>query len=160
MQTLAEPPARVSATLIRFVVNGIVATAAHYATLVLLLEVVGLRSAGLANGLAAIVGISVSYLGNYKHVFRSDAAHAQTLPRFLCVYVLVALMHALVLAAWTDYFRLSYHLGFVIATGLSVMLTFIGNMSFVFRKAPRDSGDARPDVPGVAGRSADGRDQA
>jgi putative flippase GtrA len=158
MQALAEAPARVNSTFIRFVFNGIAATAAHYAALVLLIEIAGLRSAGLANGLAAIVGISVSYLGNYKHVFRSSAAHSTTLPRFLGVYVGVALVHALALAGWTDYFRLSYHSGFVIATGLSVMLTFIGNMSFVFRRAPRATDESPPNTRGHAGRAAEGQD--
>lgn len=123
----------IQSTAIRFAINGFIATAAHYLTLVILLEIVELSSAGLANGLAAIVGISVSYLGNRSYVFKSDEPHTLTLPRFLSVYVGVAFYHAGFLAFWTDLFGYSYQLGFLVATGISIVLTFLGNKLFVFR---------------------------
>lgn len=129
-----------NSTFIRFVINGLVATAAHYLSLVFLIELIGIGSAGMANGLAAIVGITVSYLGNHKLVFRSDEGHSATFPRFLGVYAAVAVVHGCALAIWTDYFGFSYHSGFVIATALSVMLTFVGNKRFVFRHPPQDTG--------------------
>jgi putative flippase GtrA len=148
----------VDATFIRFVINGLVATAAHYLSLVFLIELIGVGSAGLANGLAAMVGITVSYLGNSKHVFRSEAGHSRTFPRFLGVYAMVAVVHGFALALWTDYFEFSYHLGFVIATALAVALTFFGNKRFVFRQVSRDTGASLRDGQGGAIRGADGRD--
>lgn len=120
-------------TAIRFVINGFIATAAHYLTLVGLLEVANLHSAGVANGMAAVVGIGVSYFGNRSYVFRSDAPHTLALPRFLTVYIGIALYHAGFLAFWTDLFGWSYKLGFLVATGLSVLLSYFGNKLFVFR---------------------------
>lgn len=122
------------ATAIRFAINGLFATAVHYLVLVALIEVVGLRSAGLANGMAAIVGIAVSYLGNRSLVFRSDATHRVALPRFLAVYTCVAIIHAAGLTVWTDMLHLPYQAGFLIATGLSAVVTYLANRLYVFRR--------------------------
>lgn len=123
-----------SSMMLRFAVIGVVATMVHYATLMALLKVAGVPSAGVANGLASVAGIATSYLGNRIHTFRSDAPHAVTLPRFLAVYGGVAALHAAGLALWTDLMGLSVHIGFVLVTGLCVALTFIGNRKFVFER--------------------------
>jgi putative flippase GtrA len=120
---------------VRFVLNGLVATAVHYAVLVTLIEFVRVESAGLANGIAAVFGISASYLGNRILVFQSRASHSRTLPRFLLVYCLVTLLHAGVLAIWTDYEKLPYTLGFLLATAMSLLLTYFSNRNFVFSSA-------------------------
>lgn len=122
------------ATVMRFAVVGVVATAVHYATLLALLHIVGVPSAGLANGLASVVGIATSYLGNRIHTFRSAASHAVTLPRFLVLYWGVAALHAAGLALWADLMGWSVHIGFMLVTGLCVGLTFIGNRRFVFER--------------------------
>lgn len=121
-------------TFMRFALVGLLATAVHYATLVLLLEGVGVPSAGIANGLASFVGIATSYTGNRHLVFSSGASHAVTLPRFLSVYAVVALMHAGGLALWTDMLGLPYQFGFLLLTGLSVLVTYFANRCFVFSK--------------------------
>jgi len=126
---------RVDATFVRFVANGLFATAVHYAVLTALIEVAHLKYAGVANGIAAIFGITASYLGNKILVFRSKTTHARTLPRFLLVYLLVALLHAGVLAVWTDYAKLPYTVGFLIATAGSLLLTYAFNRAFVFKPA-------------------------
>ena len=58
----------------RYIVNGLVATAVHFAILTFNLEVVHMASAGLANFVAALCAISVSFMGSRHFVFR--AAHA------------------------------------------------------------------------------------
>jgi putative flippase GtrA len=118
----------------RFLLNGLAATAVHYAVLTILIEGAHLKSAGIANGIAAVFGISASYSGNKWLVFQSDATHRRTLPRFLTVYALVALMHAGFLAVWTDYGGLPYSIGFLIVTAISIMLTFITNKFLVFNE--------------------------
>ena len=77
----------------------------------------------------------MSYLGNRNHVFRSRRPHADTLPRFLALYGLVALLHAAVLAVWTDLLRLDYGAGFLLATAGSLALTYVGNKLVVFRQS-------------------------
>lgn len=115
--------------------NGLVATGVHYSMLTAFVEVLHLKSAGIANGIAALFGISASYVGNKVLVFRSDARHTRTLPRFLLVYFLVAVLHTGVLTLWTDYAGLAYQLGFIIASGGSIILTYFSNRILVFNFA-------------------------
>jgi putative flippase GtrA len=129
---------RLDRTFGRFLVNGLFAAAVHFAALVALVDVAQLKYASVANGFAALFGIGASYVGNKLLVFRSEATHARTLPRFLFVYALVALLHAGVLAVWTDYYRLPYMLGFLIATSGSVLLTYTLNRKLVFNSAIKD----------------------
>jgi putative flippase GtrA len=116
----------------RFAANGVVATATHFLILSFLIEIAHWKSAGLANGLAAIFGISVSYFGNRTYVFKSTISTSQTLPRFLVVYATVAVWHVAVLSIWTDFLGLRYPEGYLIATLGSMILTFLGNRYFVF----------------------------
>ena len=118
---------------VRFLLNGGIATIAHYLALVGLVELAGLGVVWVANVLATGVGITVSYLGNRSYVFRSDAAHVSALPRFLAIYGVVFGLHGAGMAAWADWAGLNYSVGFVILTGLSAVATFLLNRSFVFR---------------------------
>lgn len=120
-------------TVPRFVANGLFATAVHYLVLRSLVEFGGVASVGVANGLAAIVGIAASYLGNRTFVFRSADGVAGTLPKFLVVYAAVALTHFGFLTLWSDIWRLDYTVGFLIATAASTVLSFLANRYFVFR---------------------------
>jgi putative flippase GtrA len=128
-------------TIALFVVNGLAATGVHYATLLFLLEVTRVPSAGLANGLASIVGITASYLGNRLVVFRSTTSAKATLPRFLALYAALAVFHAGFLAMWSDRLGLPYGWGFILSTGIATAMSYLGNRYFVF------AGPA--DVPGA-----------
>lgn len=119
-------------TIALFIVNGLAATGVHYATLLLLLEVARIPSAGLANGLASIVGITASYLGNRLVVFRSTTSTKATLPRFLALYAALALFHAGFLAMWSDRLGLPYGWGFILSTGIATAMSYLGNRYFVF----------------------------
>jgi putative flippase GtrA len=117
----------------RYVANGTAATLVHYGVLVLLLDVAGFRSAGAANLVAAIVGITFSFMGSRYFVF--DARHGEwrhQFRRFVVVYSTLALVHASVLLFWTDQFGYDFRIGFVLATGLQVMISFIANRFLVF----------------------------
>lgn len=118
---------------VRFLVNGGIATIAHYLALVGLVEGFGLGVIWVANVLATGVGISVSYLGNRSYVFQSDAAHVSALPRFLAIYAAVFSLHGAGMAGWADWAGLNYSIGFVILSCMSAVATFLLNRSFVFR---------------------------
>ena len=117
---------------LRFIVNGVIATAAHYLALVVLVELAGIGAVWAANIMATAIGVAVSYLGNRSFVFRSSAAHSSALPRFLVVYGAIFTLHGAGMAAWADWAGLNYSVGFVILTGLSAAATFLLNRSFVF----------------------------
>lgn len=124
-----------------FLINGLGATAIHYAALLVFLEVLRWSSAGLANGTASIIGITASYLGNRIFVFRNRRPARATLPRFLILYAALALFHALFLALWSDRLSLPYGWGFIGATGIATLISFVGNRYFVFAEPP--SGEQR-----------------
>lgn len=79
--------------VLRFVLNGLFATAVHYAVLAGLVEGAGMASAAVANALAAVCGIAVSYFGNRSFVLRSRAPHRRAGPRFLAGYAAVVALH-------------------------------------------------------------------
>jgi len=127
----------VSWTFLRFLGNGVIATLVHFTALRFLLEQHLTRSAAIATGIASVLGILTSYLGNRWFVFRSGQRISQTLPAFLFIYGAVAAAHMGVLAVWTDRMGLPYAQGFVIATALSLVVTFLGNKLLVFRPGLR-----------------------
>ena len=125
--SLAEPA--------RYVINGVVATAVHFAVLSFNLQVLHFSSAGLANLLAALFGILTSFLGSRYFVFpRTGEAIAIEALRFSGLYGFIALLHGAVLLAWADLFGLDYRLGFLLATVLQVLLSYMGNKFLVFKK--------------------------
>lgn len=120
--------------LMRYGVNGVAATLVHYAVLSFNLNVLGLSSAGVANGIAAIFGISASFLGSRFFVFSDSRESLRSLAvKFGSLYGCIAIMHAIVLALWTDWFNLDYRIGFLIATAMQVSLSYLGNKFLVFR---------------------------
>lgn len=117
----------------RFLVNGLLATGVHFGLLTFNLQVLGMESAALANVLAALGGILVSFLGNRYYVFRrmGDPIIRQA-ARFGILYSAIAAIHGLVLFFWTDMWGLDYRVGFLVATCLQVVLSFWGNKRLVF----------------------------
>jgi putative flippase GtrA len=117
----------------RYAANGAVATALHYAVLRTCLETFHFPSAGLANFVAVLFGISASFAGSRLLVFRQRSKpvlHQAT--RFMLLYGSVAFLHALLLFVWTDLWRLDYNIGFVIAIVVQVAASYPGNKYFVF----------------------------
>jgi putative flippase GtrA len=118
----------------RFVANGLAATAIHFSVLYSLREFAEVPSAGLANFLAAVPGITASFLGNRFFVFRaSHAPWGGQAGRFVALYAGCAVMHGLALYLWTDLAGLDYRVGFVLATGLQIAISYVGNRLLVFR---------------------------
>ncbi|KAB7768006.1 MULTISPECIES: GtrA family protein [Xanthomonas] len=118
----------------RYVVNGLVATAIHFSVLKFNLDVVGIGSAGVANGIAAIFGITASFIGSRYFVFRGTRGRLLNQGLlFLLFYVGIALLHALVMYAWTDRLAFDYRIGFLLATGMQMVLSFFVNKFMVFK---------------------------
>jgi len=122
------------AQIVRYVVNGLVATAVHFVVLTTNLHVFDMRSAGVANLYAAVVGISVSFLGSRYFVFRKrDQTILRQASKFGVLYVLIACLHGTVLYGWSDACQLDYRIGFLLATALQMVLSYWGNKMLVFK---------------------------
>jgi putative flippase GtrA len=118
----------------RYIINGLLATGVHYAVLVLLLEVVQIDKASVANLMAAVLGITTSFLGSRYFVFQKVEESAwQQILRFVPLYALIAGIHTCVMWVWTDHFGWNYTLGFLLATGLQMAGSFLGNKYLVFK---------------------------
>lgn len=120
---------------VRFVINGLVATAVHFSVLSFAIQVLHVPLAAAANFVAALIGITVSFLGNRYFVFR---CHTETIitqaTRFAGLYVAIACLHAAVMFLFTDWLGVDFRLGFLVATAMQVMVSYLGNRHLVFAK--------------------------
>lgn len=118
----------------RFVVNGLAATAVHFGTLTFLVEVVNVGSKGVANSIAAVLGIFASFLGNRFFVFASKTGSLRReLLRFSALYATLALLSGALMALWADVLAFDYRIGFVFISGIQLVLSFLGNRMLVFK---------------------------
>lgn len=121
--------------VIRYVINGVVATAVHFGVLTYNLNVLHIPFAGLANLLASIFGILVSFIGNRYFVFQETAEGflIQAI-KFVALYAAIGFVHGLTLYIWTDLYKLSYQLGFLIAVMIQFTLGYIAGKKIIFKK--------------------------
>lgn len=126
--------ARLNKQPIRYIVNGLVATAVHFLVLTFNLKVLEWNSAGVANLIAALFGISVSFLGSRYYVFNGSLEPlVKQLYRFMLLYAAIAILHGLLMYIWVDLYLQNYMIGFVIATFMQVACSYIGNKVLVFK---------------------------
>src|SRR4051812_42021704 len=120
--------------VVRYVINGLVATAVHFAVLRFCIEVLHVPLAGEANAIAACFGITVSFLGSRYFVFKGqEGGVVKQGALFLGVYVVIALSHATVMYVWTDRMGLDYRIGFLLATCMQMAFSFVANKLVVFK---------------------------
>jgi len=119
---------------VRYLINGLAATAVHVAVLTFNLKVLGWGSAGIANLVAAVFGIAASFLGSRYFVFRgSQEPLFKQVYRFIFLYAAIALLHGALMYVWADHYHLNYVAGFVVATGMQVLCSYWGNKRMVFK---------------------------
>ncbi len=120
---------------VRYVINGLVATCVSYGVLSACIHLVHISSAGVANFIAAIAGITASFLGSRHFVFPGSTESVwHQLARFWVLYAILALMQAAVLFLWTDVARLDYRIGFLIGTFLQMVCSYFGGKHWVFKQ--------------------------
>lgn len=120
--------------VVRYIVNGLMATGVHYGALTLNIEVFNVPSAGVANMIAACFGITASFIGSRYFVFRNhQGGIINQAMSFVLLYISIACLHGLVLFLWSDIYKLDYRFGFLIATILQVLFSYWGNKKLVFK---------------------------
>lgn len=120
--------------VLRYIINGIVATAVHYAVLTLNLQIFSMQSAGLANLVAAFFGISISFVGNRYFVFsQTEEGFLAQAAKFGGLYGVIALMHGVVLFLWSDWMGFDYRVGFLLATLFQMTGSYLGNKFLIFK---------------------------
>jgi putative flippase GtrA len=119
----------------RFIGNGLFATVVHFSILTFAMEVLHVPLAAVANFIAAIFGITVSFLGNRYFVFRAQTEPivAQAMA-FAGLYLSIAAMHGAMLLVLSDWLKADYRVGFCIATIVQTAVSYLGNRHLVFAK--------------------------
>lgn len=119
---------------VRYLVNGVFATLVNYGMLNFNMLVLDMKSAGIANFIAAIFGITASFLGSRYFVYKKHINTASSqIVRFLLLYGFLAVLSGLVLYVWSDMYGFSYQTGFVIATLVQMLFSYFGNKILVFK---------------------------
>lgn len=123
-----------TAEVSRYVANGLVATIVHYGVLNINLGIVQLKSAGLANFIAAFFGIVSSFIGNRYFVFNRTAESIKwQVFKFCGLYIAFAFVHGVFLWLWTDWHGLDYRVGFLLCTAIQMSMSYMANKFVVFR---------------------------
>jgi len=121
--------------LVRYIINGVIATTIHYVIFLFLYNVVEIGSAGLANFIAAIFGVMASFLGNRYFVFKSvEQKIVGQAILFYVLYGVIAVAHGLTMYFWVDILKFNQHVGFLLASIIQFAASFFGNKVLVFKK--------------------------
>lgn len=115
-----------------YVVAGGIATAAHYAVLLVLVEVFAFPAAPSA-AFGALCGAAVSYVVNRLMTFSGTLVrHRQAVPRFVLIAVVGAALNGALV--WVGVYLLSWHYlaAQALATLLVLGLTYRLNRSWTF----------------------------
>lgn len=120
--------------LVAFGLVGILGTAAHYASLILLVEAAGIGAVA-ATTTGFTVGALVNYFLNHRYTFRSDKAHLEAGPKFLLIALVTGALNALLVQLGVGVLGIHY-LPVQIASTLAVFLAnFALNSLWTFRES-------------------------
>jgi putative flippase GtrA len=131
MATLAETHGR---KVFRFLWVGAVATAAHYAVLITLVEVFGMN-ATIGAAIGFTVGALVSYAANYVFTFTSTLPHRIAAPRFAVSAGCGVLINSAIMAALAGGLGIHYLVAQAVATAATLLWNYVTGYYWSFRAA-------------------------
>jgi putative flippase GtrA len=121
--------------IIRFGVVGLTATAMHYLTLILMVELLAIPPT-LANGLAFLCALFITYLGQSLWVFQERSQHSITqMLRFTVSLGVGLLSNMAIMAVSMHALGLGYQNGFLLSLLLVPVLSFMINRFWVFNSS-------------------------
>ena len=112
---------------VRYTLIGGIATAVHYAVLVVLVEGFNF-SPSLSAMFGALCGALAAYIGNREFTFASSALHRIALPRFLVIAAVGAMLSGGIVWVGTVILAWHYLAAQLLATLLIVLLTYPLNL--------------------------------
>ena len=127
------PPnlSRLADRFVKFAGVGSIGTAAHYATVFVLVDAVGVAAVA-ASSAGFLVGGLINYLFNYKFTFRSRQSHASTAPRFFGIALVGFFLNGAAMFWFVNQVGLYYLLAQIITTGIILIWTFLANYYWTF----------------------------
>ena len=114
-----------------FVGVGGVATGAHYALLVVLVQLFHAEPT-LASTAGFVLGAVINYILNYRITFRSTRAHASAIPRFIAAAASGMVLNALLVALGVHGLRVHYLVAQVVSTTIVLFWNFVINKYWTF----------------------------
>ncbi len=117
---------------IAFAGVGAIATASHYAVLVVAVQLAGVDALS-ASTVGVLVGAIVGYVLNYTVTFKSDAVHARAIPRYAVAVLIGAGVNYLTLSAILRHFDVHYLIAQVVATAIVLSWNFAVARVWVYR---------------------------
>jgi len=128
---MRAPTHFVAPQFIRYVGAGAVGTAAHYAVLIALVQIMS-TPAVAASTAGALVGALINYALNHRFTFASSRAHRMALPRFLAIAGLGIVLNAAVMWAVLVVVPSHYLFAQVAATAAVLFVGFVANRRWTF----------------------------
>ena len=110
---------------------GAIGTIGHYATLVLLVQLIHTDPV-FATTIGFIIGALINYILNYRITFNSNKQHREALTKFLIVASLGAVINGAIMSTGINMLDLHYLVIQVIATCIVLVLNFIANKYWTF----------------------------
>jgi len=114
-----------------FVVVGCAAAVGHYGLLIVLVELFGVPAVP-ASAAGFVVGGVISYLLNYRFVFRSEGQHLPTAGKFVAVAVAGLGLNSAVMWVLTHWVGLHYLPAQIAATGTVMLWSYGANRFWTF----------------------------
>jgi putative flippase GtrA len=120
--------------LTSFGLVGVIGTAAHYVTLVFLVEVIGVAPVG-ATSVGFAVGALVNYVLNYRFTFQSSKPHLTAGSKFFLIALATGLLNAFLVRTGVDVLGFNYLLVQVVATLFVFLANFLLNNIWTFKES-------------------------
>ena len=119
-------------SIVRFAINGLVATGVHYLVMVFAIHVLGITWYSLAYALAFLFAVVTSFWGNKLFVFKSRQVQDFQFVKFVILYLGLLVMTSLTMWVVSDYGGLHYNTGFIIAVTLQFIGGYLGSRYLIF----------------------------
>ncbi|MGB5834694.1 MAG: GtrA family protein [Thiohalocapsa sp.] len=116
---------------LKFAGLGGIGTLAHYAILILLMELVN-SEVLIASSLGALTGAVVNYALNYRYTFRSQKQHKEALSKFLLVAGVGFMLNLALMAVFTYPLGWAYLWAQAATTLIVLVWNFLGNLLWTF----------------------------
>ncbi len=131
-------PLNLITQFIRYAGVGAIGTAAQYLTLILLVQFLKFDPL-MASAQGFIIGGLVNYFLNYRITFKSDISHKQAILKFFAIAFIGLAINSMMMTVAIEFIKLHYLLSQVIASGVVLIWTFLGNRLWTFKGAGYDA---------------------
>jgi len=122
----------ISHSIVRFTINGLVATGVHYLVMVFAIHVLNITWYSLAYAFAFLFAVVTSFWGNKRFVFKSRQVQDFQFVKFVVLYLGLLVMTSLTMWMVSDYGGLHYNAGFIIAVTMQFIGGYLGSRYLIF----------------------------